>query len=63
MAIRVTERECLRCGHKWMPRKAGRTLRCPRPKCGSPYWDRPRVARIEGTMKRRPVAKTKQEAP
>lgn len=31
--------ECLRCGHKWRPRKS--TIRiCP--KCKSPYWDRPK---------------------
>jgi Zn finger protein HypA/HybF involved in hydrogenase expression len=33
------ETKCLRCGHQWTPRKAEVT-RCP--KCGSPYWNRPK---------------------
>ena len=35
----VTELECRRCGHKWLPRK--RDVRnCP--KCQSAFWDQPR---------------------
>ena len=30
--------QCKRCEHKWIPRKEGTPLRCP--KCGSPYWNR-----------------------
>ena len=30
---------CLRCGHKWFPRKPTLSVTCP--KCRSPYWDRP----------------------
>jgi predicted Zn-ribbon and HTH transcriptional regulator len=31
--------ECLRCGHKWSPRKAETPLRCGA--CKSPYWKTP----------------------
>ena len=46
--------ECLRCGHKWVPRGLGEQdgkkppepaeTDAPRvcPKCKSPYWSRPR---------------------
>lgn len=41
MATTVTERLCLRCQHRWLPRKAGtKPLLCP--KCGSAGWDRPK---------------------
>jgi len=30
---------CLRCGHRWVPRKDEVRV-CPR--CHNPYWDRPR---------------------
>ena len=30
---------CLRCQHKWHPRKTTIPVTCP--KCRSPYWDRP----------------------
>jgi len=36
----LREQQCLRCAHRWWPRRPTRTLRCPR--CKSPYWDRPR---------------------
>lgn len=32
---------CLRCGHKWFLRQAGKPMVCA--KCHSPYWDRPRA--------------------
>ena len=31
---------CLRCGHKWYPKLERIPVRCP--KCGSPYWNKPR---------------------
>jgi hypothetical protein len=31
---------CLRCKHEWYQRTPAKPVRCP--KCGSPYWDRPR---------------------
>ena len=31
------EQECLRCGHKWLPRQQEIRI-CP--KCKSPYWDK-----------------------
>lgn len=39
-------RECLRCLHEWLPKKIGKPIRCPR--CGSPYWDRPRTQENAG---------------
>lgn len=39
---------CIRCGHSWIPRKAGeRPLTCP--KCHSSYWHRPRVRKIKAS--------------
>jgi hypothetical protein len=35
---------CLRCGHEWPPRSVDWPRRCPAPKCGTPYWDKPRKA-------------------
>jgi rubrerythrin len=29
--------ECLRCNHKWIPRKDGTPVVCP--KCHNPYWN------------------------
>jgi predicted Zn-ribbon and HTH transcriptional regulator len=29
--------DCLRCGHAWVKRVAGRPVRCP--KCKQPNWD------------------------
>lgn len=38
--------ECLRCGHKWIPRgikpKNGEVDIRICPKCKSPYWDKPK---------------------
>lgn len=36
MKVKVTNLECKRCGHKWMPRKSDVRI-CP--KCKSAYWD------------------------
>ena len=33
----VSGKICLRCGHKWLPRKAGRPATCP--SCRDPKWD------------------------
>ena len=35
----ITELECKRCGHKWIPRKK-EVRYCPH--CQSAYWDTPR---------------------
>jgi len=42
-AIVVKEKECKRCGHKWIPRLERNPVLCP--KCKSAYWniDRTRV--------------------
>lgn len=37
--------ECLRCGHKWVPRKDD-VRTCPNPKCRSVHWDRPRQIEV-----------------
>ena len=35
---------CERCGHEWAPRaKEPKTLPVVCPKCGSPYWNTPRI--------------------
>ncbi|MCJ7443057.1 MAG: hypothetical protein MUO26_00750 [Methanotrichaceae archaeon] len=39
--------ECLRCGHKWIPRSDQKPTVCP--KCSSPYWDKPKT--IQGIVK------------
>lgn len=44
--------ECLRCGHRWLPRvsrqtKDGKTDVRICPKCKSPYWDRKRNDNIK----------------
>lgn len=36
---------CERCGHEWVPRRENEEPRvCP--KCKSPYWNRPRKAKL-----------------
>ena len=37
---------CARCGHQWFTRSGVLPVRCPHPKCGSPYWHRPRRAKV-----------------
>ncbi len=38
--------KCLRCGHTWF-RRVELPLKCPAPKCGSPYWNKPRKERAK----------------
>jgi len=38
--IVIKQKECLRCGYKWIPRKDGMPVTCP--KCRSPYWNIPK---------------------
>ena len=52
--ITLREWKCLRCGHKWWPRKPGRPQTCP--KCRSPYWFKQKV-RL--TVKGRPKVSKK----
>lgn len=33
--------KCLRCDHKWSPRRPEKPRICP--KCKSPYWDKARL--------------------
>jgi len=41
----IREVECNRCGHRWIPRSFETPNHCP--KCGSPYWNRPRVRKYK----------------
>lgn len=43
--------ECLRCGHKWSPRKPERPLRCGA--CKTPYWGIPPGQESRVSMGRR----------
>lgn len=44
MEIGISQLQCNRCSHRWIPRK--REVRvCP--KCHSPYWDRSRGSAVE----------------
>jgi len=38
--MKLKKLKCLRCTHKWFPRKEKLPLFCP--KCNSPYWNKPR---------------------
>jgi len=40
MRIELPTLECLRCGHKWIPRNATPPKTCPG--CNSPYWNKPK---------------------
>jgi Zn finger protein HypA/HybF involved in hydrogenase expression len=37
--IELPEHSCVRCQHRWFPRKQAYPKRCP--KCTSAYWDTP----------------------
>lgn len=39
MLVEITQKTCLRCGHKWYPHSPARPMVCPGPKCHSPYWE------------------------
>ncbi len=34
--MKISEKECLRCGHKWWPRVTTNPVQCPC--CKSKYW-------------------------
>jgi len=40
MQVKLPMFECLRCGHKWYPKKPEVPRCCG--KCKSPYWNKPR---------------------
>lgn len=40
---------CLRCGHVWPP-KSATPVKCPR--CQTPYWNKPRLERRPGLVRR-----------
>jgi hypothetical protein len=40
----LSERMCIRCGHKWIPKNFTTLARvCPNPRCKSPLWCRERI--------------------
>ena len=39
--VLITKYICQRCNHKWIPRKEGKPVACP--KCHSPYWNKLRI--------------------
>ena len=41
--------KCNRCGHKWFPRSPKEPERCPA--CNSPYWNKPRVRKVNRRSK------------
>lgn len=43
--LTITECECRKCAHRWMPRTELRPAQCP--KCHSAGWDRPRRPKKE----------------
>jgi predicted Zn-ribbon and HTH transcriptional regulator len=43
--VKLPTLACLRCGHRWHPRKDASPLRCP--KCKNPYWNRKRERKTE----------------
>lgn len=54
--ILVTEYECIRCEHRWIPRAGQKPRVCPR--CSSPYWD---VERGQKRGPKRPTTPTSSE--
>jgi len=42
ITMKVPGYECLRCGHKWLARLAGRSEPKICPRCKSAYWNEPR---------------------
>jgi hypothetical protein len=38
MKVKLPFFECLRCGHRWAPKKEEKPLRCAY--CKSPYWEK-----------------------
>ena len=43
--IVIEQKECLRCGHKWIPRTEGMPVTCA--SCRSPYWNIPKREKEE----------------
>lgn len=41
----IQPKTCYRCGHSWFPRGLGDPKRCA--KCKSPYWETPRLGKIQ----------------
>ena len=44
MTIELKELKCLRCEHKWIPRKTDVRI-CP--KCKSAFWDKKKETRVK----------------
>lgn len=51
--------QCLRCGHKWVPRVLrGNELPTICPKCKSPYWNKERRQRLKRNVETETNAKS-----
>jgi len=48
--MRLPVLHCKRCGHKWYPRTPKKPEVCP--KCKSPLWDKDRVRKKGGGLKK-----------
>lgn len=60
--IEVDGYQCLRCGHKWVPRVLrGNELPTICPKCKSPYWNKERRQHLKQNVGTEASAKTVEE--
>ena len=57
--INPFNKECLRCGHKWLARIAGRPVQCP--KCKNTKWDERRADMMKYQATRDEAAKMLRE--
>jgi len=46
--------KCLRCGYEWVPRHLNKPRICP--KCGSHYWDEPKIKIKQSKLKIEPIS-------
>ena len=46
--MKLPKYKCIRCKHKWIPRKETVPIICP--KCKSPYWNKPRKKVAKGIV-------------
>ena len=46
MDVKIDGKKCERCEYEWKPQTGNENpIRCP--KCGSPYWNRPKTKKEE----------------
>jgi predicted Zn-ribbon and HTH transcriptional regulator len=46
--------KCERCGHEWVPRSKVEESPTICPRCKSPYWDKPRINRVQNPRVKQP---------